>query len=262
MPRERLERTIRLDVEYDGTDYCGFQIQPNGQTIQGELEAALLRLTGAPIRVHGAGRTDAGVHALGQVVSFWTDHPMPDERFAEALNRLLPDGIGVWRSARADEGFHARFSAVGKVYEYHLLRSRYRRPVTSRFAEPVHPWPDVAAMNAAMECLVGRHDFSGYTAAGGKSVDRVRTIASAEWTEGGEGAFLRIQADGFLYKMVRNIVGTALEIGIGRRAVTSMSEVLDGGDRSQAGPTAAARGLRLVRVLYSAAEASAGRQAR
>ncbi|HOS94109.1 MAG TPA: tRNA pseudouridine(38-40) synthase TruA [Armatimonadota bacterium] len=250
MPRERHERILRLDVEYDGTDYCGFQIQPNGPTIQGALEAALLRLTGVPIRVHGAGRTDAGVHALGQVVSFRTDYPMPDERFAEVLNRLLPESIAVWQSGRADEGFHARFSAIGKVYEYHLLRSRHRRPIASRFAEPVHPWPDVLAMNAAMECLLGRHDFSGFTAAGGKANDRVRTIASAQWTENDEGAFLRIQADGFLYKMVRNIVGTALEIGIGRRPVSWMAEVLDSGDRSKAGPTAAARGLRLVRVLY------------
>jgi len=246
----RPERNLRLVLEYDGTDYSGFQIQPRVRTIQGEAEAALRRLTGSAVRVHGAGRTDAGVHAVGQVVSFTTECAVPADRMAPALNRFLPDDIVVRASGEAEPEFHARYSATGKIYEYRLIRGRFRAPVRGRFAQHIDPWPDVRAMDEASQCLVGAHDFAAFMAAGGSTSETVKTVRSAEWTEDAAGARFRIEGDGFLYRMVRNIVGTALEIGLGRRPVEAMAAVLTGRDRSEAGPTAPPRGLCLVEVLY------------
>lgn len=248
--RTELDRNLRVTLEYDGTDYSGFQIQPKARTVQGELERALQRLTRCAIRVQGAGRTDAGAHATGQVVSFRTDCSIPDDRLPAGLNRLLPQDMVVVDAERVADSFHARYSAKAKVYEYRLIRGGARAPVRGRFAHHVRPWPDVGRMGEATQSLVGTHDFAAFAASGGKAEDTVRTLTQIAVSEDERGAVFRIEGDGFLYKMVRNIVGTALEVGIGTRPMEDMVRILERGDRRLAGATAPAKGLCLVQVRY------------
>ena len=244
------ERNIRLIVEYDGTDYAGFQIQPNAPTIQGELERALERLTKEQVRVYGASRTDAGVHALGQVVNFRSGCSIPDERFREGLNRLLPQAIAVRLSERVPEEFHARKWAKSKVYRYTLLRSPTRAPVRGRFACPIGDELELEAMRRATEALLGERDFASFASAGGHNEITVRRVMRAEWVEEGEFVHFVIEANAFLYKMVRNIVGTLLLVGRGKLAPEEMERIIAARDRTQAGPTAPACGLCLVEVKY------------
>ena len=246
-------RNLRLLIEYDGTDFCGFQRQPQAPTIQGELEKQLQRLLGEPVRVSGAGRTDAGVHALGQVVSFHTAVGIPVERLPVALGNLLPRGIVVKEAAEAPSGFHARKSASRKRYQYTVLEQPAPSALLGRFCLVRAGRLDVAAMAAGLRHLVGRHDFSAFQAAGSSARSPVRTVYGAAVRRVGRFVVMVVEADGFLYQMVRIMADLALAIGAGESPPAAAREALLG--RQRAGAAAPPHGLCLMKVTYEAGDA-------
>lgn len=243
---------IVLTVAYDGTDYCGFQRQrPGGKpSIQQVLEESLESLLGHPVRIAAAGRTDAGVHAEGQVINFRSPTAIPVDRLPYALNRLLPPDIVVQAAAEAEAGFHARFSARSKVYRYTIWRAPFPSPFLRRYAWHRPGDLDVEGMIRAAVHLVGRRDFSALAGAGRPVRDAVRTVLRCEVASEPPRLLVRVEADGFLYKMVRNIVGTLVEVGRGRWEAERIPRILASRDRRQAGPTAPALGLCLEEVHY------------
>lgn len=244
-------RNIRCVVEYDGTDFFGFQRQPGRETIQGCLERAVATLTGEQVTVHGAGRTDAGVHAEGQVVNFFTTSRIPIERWPYALNSCLPGAIVVKAADHVSADFHARKSAVAKTYRYTIWNAPFPSALWGRFSYHVALPLDVAAMREAAALLVGRHDFAAFQAAGSTPVrSTVRHLQRLEIVRDGPRIDVVAKADGFLYHMVRNIVGTLLLVGGGRRTPEWVGEVLTSRRRELAGPTAPAHGLCLLLVEY------------
>ena len=241
---------IKLTVEYDGTQYCGWQVQPNGVTVQQRLNEAVLAVTGEITMVTGSGRTDSGVHALGQVAHFETSSSIPPERFAAALNSALPQDIRVVSSEAAEEGFHARFCAKKKTYCYKMYLSGTVRPLYDRYAAQVSFPVNVLAMQEAARAFVGEHDFSSFMASGSEVKDTVRTVYDARVTVDGELLSFTVCGNGFLYNMVRIMAGTLVEVGGGRLTVTDVKQALDGSCRALAGKTMPARGLTLVSVEY------------
>lgn len=251
--RERV-RNIALVLEYDGTDLLGFQYQVDGRTVQGELETALLKITGESIRVAGAGRTDAGVHAAGQVATFTTLSKLNTERLRAALNAQLPADVVVRSVADAPVGFHARFSAIGRTYVYRVWNDETPTALWRRFALHRRRPLDVDTMNEAARPILGTHDFSSFAGSIGSAAvtrSRVREVESADWTRQGPFVELQISANAFLPHMVRNLVGTFLLVGEGKIAAESVAAILEARDRRLAGPTAPARGLCLARVEYA-----------
>lgn len=246
-------RTLKLVLQYDGTDYVGWQRQAVGTSIQGLLEDALLPIEGRRVVVHGAGRTDAGVHALGQVASLTLTATLDAVTLARALNAVLPADVRVVHAAEADADFHARFSASAKVYEYRFLIGPYATPFLRRYALHVIAPLDVEALRAASRALVGTHDFAAFQGTGSEVHTSVRTVRRLDWRGGGSPELplvMEIEGDGFLRHMVRNIAGTLLDVGIGRRDPAHIAEVLRSRDRARAGNTAPAHGLFLKDVLY------------
>lgn len=243
-------RTIRLLLEYDGTKFHGWQVQPRGPTIQGELEAALLRITGKPVRVSGSGRTDAGVHALGQVASFTSTARLDAAAFRRALNSLLPRAITVLEAQEAPRGFEARFAATGKLYRYRVLARSSPSPLERERSWHVPQPLDLAQMRAAASHLVGRHDFSAFRATGCAAANPVRTLRLCAIARDGDLLIFELEAEGFLRMMVRNIVGTLVETGRGRYSAGEVREILGGRDRARAGIAAPPQGLYLVHVGY------------
>ena len=242
-------RTVRLCVAYDGTDFHGWQRQPGQRTVQGVLEDALAEMLQPDVPgLRGAGRTDAGVHARGQVASFRTDTRVPGGALRYALARLLPPDVRVLASVDAPEGFDARRSALARRYAYRLARAE--DPLLERFAWRPRRWPDAAGLSAATRVLEGRHDFSSFCSAGGADSSRICEVRRAEWRAWEGGLLLEIEADHFLYHMVRSIVGTALALAGSPAADRRMSAVLEARARSAAGPTAPAHGLCLEAVIY------------
>lgn len=239
--------TIRLLVAYDGTDFSGFQAQPGPRTVQGELERVLEALCGEPVRVTGSGRTDAGVHALGQVVSF--DAPLDAEAVLGGIQGLLPQDVTVVDAARGPDGFHARRSARWRAYTYLIWNDSVRHPVLDRFAAHVRRPVDDPALAEAIAAVVGTHDFRSFARVR-EDQSPVRTVLEATCEREGPLLRIRIAAESFLHQMVRSIVGTALDVATGRRQAASMAKALLAGDRSAAGPVAPARGLALVDVGY------------
>ncbi len=244
--------TFKLTLSYDGTDFSGWQAQPGRRTVQGVLREAWLEITGETVRMTATSRTDAGVHALGQVVGIETQSQLPAEQLLRGLNAKLPFDV-VLRSVEAvAEGFHATHDAVGKRYRY-LLHNERRRPLFDRHLVWHLPKPlDVEAMQRAGGVLVGKHDFASFQSTGSPRDCTVRTITAVEIGRGGADdparVWIDISGDGFLYNMVRNIVGTLVDVGAGRRPVEWMSEVLAACDRRAAGQTAPAQGLMLMEV--------------
>lgn len=242
---------ICCTVEYDGTDFYGFQRQSELVTVQGVIEKALSRLTRAATTIHGAGRTDAGVHARGQVFNFKTETNIPVERWPMALNSRLPDTVVVTGARRVPDDFHARISAGDKVYEYNVRNAPLPSVFTDRFALHVRQPLDVRRMEAAAASLVGRHDFGAFRATGSTPVrSTVRNLTRLDVQQEGPMITMTAQADGFLYHMMRNIVGSLLLVGQGKREPEWLKDVLRSGRRELAGPTAPARGLCLVAVKY------------
>ncbi|RMH38823.1 MAG: tRNA pseudouridine(38-40) synthase TruA [Deltaproteobacteria bacterium] len=243
-------RTIKLVVEYDGTDLAGWQRQANGPTVQEHLERALAAMTGGPVAVIGASRTDAGVHALGQVAHFRTGAAIPEHGFRRGLNALLPPAIAVVGCERAPDDFHARFWALGKHYRYRVLARPDRSPLWRRTAWH-RPRPlDVDAMRAAAAHLVGEHDFSAFRAAGCTARTATRRVTAIDIDRTGDLVDIHVRGDAFLRNMVRIIAGTLVEVGEGRRAPEAVADALGSRDRTRAGQTAPARGLTLVSVAY------------
>ncbi len=252
-------RTLRLVLEYDGTGFHGWQAQPGRaerRTVQAVVELALERLLGEPVTVHGAGRTDAGVHALGQVASVVLERAtMAPEAIRDGLNALLPEDVAVRLVEDAPAGFHARKSAIGKHYRYLLLCRQARAPLLRRRVWHRRGRLDLEAMARAAVPLVGRHDFSAFRAAAGQAKHPVRTLRRltvAPDPAGEVEGLVRIdlEADGFLMHMARILVGTLVEVGRGRLAPEATAAILAGRDRRAAGPTAPAHGLYLVAVRY------------
>lgn len=245
---------LRLLVQYDGTDFEGWQEQPGEhRTVQGCLRAALVTLARRPAKVAlvGAGRTDAGVHARGQVAHATLDTRLEPRELLRALNALLPTDLAVCGLAPAAPGFHARRDARSKHYRYRLWTGRIRAPLCARFAHHVPARLDVTAMQRAARAFIGTHDFRSLCAAGSRPASTLRNLSrvAVEGELGGELS-IEVEGDGFLRHMVRNLVGTLLEVGRGHRGADSIPQLLAQLDRSAAGPTAPARGLQLVRVDY------------
>ncbi|SEC19315.1 tRNA pseudouridine(38-40) synthase TruA [Paenibacillus sp. GP183] len=252
-------RNLRFIISYNGTAYSGFQTQPRGNTIQDELERSIKQLTGEKVKIISSGRTDAGVHARGQVINFLTNSAIPIERWCLALNTRLPNDIVVLTAEEVPLDFHSRKAAKRKTYCYAIRMARFPN-VFHRNFEFHHYTPlDVEAMREALECLIGEHDFSSFCTVRTDKEIRVRTIyearietAADEMTDEPKIGRLRviITGSGFLYNMVRIIVGTLFQIGEGKRASSDMRRILEARDRSQAGPTAEAIGLTLWQVEY------------
>lgn len=263
-------RNIRLTLAYDGADFAGWQVQPDARTVQGELERAINQLTGETVRVLSAGRTDAGVHALGQVANFHTESAIPADKWRPALQGVLPPDIAIRESTEVPLEFHATYSAVSKRYRYLLRTALVDDPFLRRYAWRVSADLDVPAMAAAVQALRGTHDFRCFETEWPNKATSVRTVLDvavrrlerwSAWTaaplpaaavspDAGEFIAVEIEADGFLYNMVRAIVGTLVNVGRGKWPVGALARAIESQDRSQAGETAPARGLYLVAVRY------------
>ena len=242
---------VKLVLAYDGTRYVGWQVQPNGPSVQAEVERALSTLHGSPRRATAAGRTDAGVHAAGQVVSFPEERPLPLRAYVQGMNALLPEDVAVREATLRPDGFDARRSARGKRYRYRIENGATRDPLTRRISWQLFRPLDVAAMRAAAAPLLGRHDFAAFQAADCEAHHAVRDVGRLEVAgDPGDRIEVVVEATAFVKHMVRNVVGTLVEVGLGRRAPDSIGELLASRDRRRAGPTAPAQGLCLEAVFY------------
>jgi tRNA pseudouridine38-40 synthase len=241
---------IKLIIEYDGTRYHGWQIQSTGLTIQAVLEQAISTFLGLPTRVIGAGRTDAGVHAFGQVANFFCDGEADLHRIQRGLNALTPEDIAIRDVEFVSDAFDARRDGRSRLYEYRILNRPSPSPFHLKYAWHVHDPLDLASMQEAIACLHGEHDFSSFRAAGCDAVHAVRKVYQTSLKQQGDFLVYTIEATGFLRHMVRNIIGTLVEVGRRQRSPTSMAELLEARDRTKAGPTAPAHGLFLMEVKY------------
>lgn len=241
---------IRLDIEYDGTAYSGWQRQKNAPSVQETLEAAVRSATGERVALHGSGRTDAGVHALGQVAHFDTRTRIPPEQVAFALNFYLPDDIRVLRSSEVPDSFHARFGATSKTYRYVYRNHAQRSAVFRNFCAHEPRLLDIGAMRRAAAHLEGEHDFRSFCARAEDEKGTVRTVSSIEIRREGPYVILDVTGNGFLHNMVRIMAGTLAQVGKGNLEADDMPAILEARDRRRAGPTAPASGLFLVGVRY------------
>lgn len=258
----------KITLSYDGTDFHGWQVQPGLLTIQGLLAEAIERITGENVLPQGSGRTDAGVHALAQVASFSLAAPIPAENLQRALNRTLPSAIRILSAESVSPDFHARHSAQSKWYEYRIFRGELCPPWIARYAYALN-WPlQLDALHAAAEVFLGEHDFSSFAASDPDASERavmempengngapgregnVREIYASSWSVQDDMLLYRVHGNGFLHHMVRNLVGTMLDTGRGQICSGDLPGILAARDRSAAGPTAPARGLFLMRVIY------------
>ncbi|NKB82326.1 MAG: tRNA pseudouridine(38-40) synthase TruA [Nitrospirales bacterium] len=243
--------TYKLILEYDGTAYAGWQCQPDQPTIQASLESVLQDITQAPVAVIAAGRTDAGVHALGQVVSFRSDKPLTDPEWMRALNGLLPKDISVKHIERVADTFHARYNALAKIYEYRILNCPYRSALKHERVWHISQSLNIRAMQQASDLFLGKHDFSSFQASRTDTENPVCTIQQLRLIREKSILRIHIQADRFLKHMVRALVGTLVEIGRGKRDPANITGILNSIDRRCAGRTAPPQGLYLVHVFYN-----------
>lgn len=245
---------VKMVVAYDGTAYHGWQIQPNGISIQQVLNETLSELLGEEITVTGASRTDAGVHSLGNVCVFDTTTRMPAEKISYALNQRLPEDIVVQESCEVDESFHPRFSKSRKTYEYRILNRKMRMPTRRLDTYFFHYDLNLEAMQKAASYVVGVHDFKSFCSANSQSETTVREIYSCTVEKDGDIITIRVTGNGFLYNMVRILAGTLIQIGDGRKSPEDMIKILEACDRGAAGPTAPACGLTMIGLEYEETE--------
>lgn len=255
-------KRIKLTVAYDGTNYHGWQVQPNAVTIEGKLNEAISELTKETIQVIGASRTDAGVHALGNVAVFDTESRIPGGKFSYALNQRLPDDIVIQQSQEVDKDFHPRYCTCEKTYEYVILNRKFPLPEYRNTAFFYYGDLDIKAMQEATKAFLGEHDFASFCSAGAQVKTTVRTIYELTVEKKDNDMIcIRVRGNGFLYNMVRIIAGTLLEVGKGNIEAKSLENRIAAADRSQAGPTAPARGLKLIRIQYISDSASCTQEA-
>jgi tRNA pseudouridine38-40 synthase len=244
-------KNFKLTIEYDGTRYCGWQRQADSPTIQAEIERAIGIMTRCPVTLHGAGRTDAGVHAFGQAASFHAETRLNPDEMRKGLNSLLPPDIAVADCRQVPDDFHARYWAKSKVYHYRILNRECRPAVGRNYAWFIHRPLDWAGMRRAAALLIGCRDFKAFESAGSPRAHTTRTVIAAQWQDEPEGrAVFQIEADGFLRGMVRNIVGTLVGVGLGRLDGGRIPDILASRDRRQAGAAAPPQGLFLMEVRY------------
>lgn len=242
-------RNLKLTIQYDGTKYCGWQKQPNSSGIQGTIEYAIYEITKEKVNIIGSGRTDAGVHALGQVANFKTNSNIPAARIPDALNAKLPKDISIIDCQEVSDDFHSRYSATGKIYRYLIYNKPYRSPLYKGISYHVRYDLDIEKMRVEAQSLLGTHEFKGFMSSGSSVKDTVRTIHNISIEESGDLIVLEVEGNGFLYNMVRIIVGTLVDIGRGR-IDKSLEEIIASQDRGEAGHTAPAHGLFLKKVHY------------
>ena len=251
-------RRIKLTIAYDGSAYCGWQVQPNGLTVQEVLNKTLSDWLGEDIKTIGASRTDAGVHALGNVAVFDTDARMPGDKFSYALNTRLPEDIRIQESREMPMEFHPRFTETIKTYEYKILNRRFPDPLRRTDSFFWYGNLDLEKMQQAASYIEGTHDFRSFAAVGGNTSDEegssVRTIYKTELWKENEMIHFRITGNGFLYNMVRIITGTLMEVGKGNLQPEELPAIIEAKDRCKAGPTARACGLTLLQIRYPAWE--------
>ena len=248
------KKRIKLIVSYDGTNYCGWQIQINGITVEEVLNREISRLLGEEIAVIGASRTDSGVHSLGNVAVFDTCSKIPPEKMCFAINQRLPEDIRIEDSCEVPLDFHPRYCNSIKTYEYQILNRRFDIPTLRLYTHFVYMPLDVEKMKQAAAYLVGEHDFKSFCSARAQVQTTVRTIYSLDVTKTGEIIHIRISGNGFLYNMVRIIVGTLMKVGLKVYPPEHVKEILEACDRNAAGPKAPARGLTLVKIEYPIVE--------
>lgn len=243
-------RRIKLTVAYDGTNYCGWQIQPNGITVEEVLNRALSRLTGEELRVTGASRTDAGVHARGNIAVFDTASTIPAERFAYAVNPLLPEDIAVVNSEEVPQDWHPRCQNSVKTYEYRILNREMPDPLRRKYTWHVSFPLDIDKMRTAAEYLKGEHDFRSFCSIHTGAATTVRTVYMLDIGKTGDEIVIRISGNGFLYNMVRIIAGTLTEVGRGFRTPGNVKKILEAEEREKSGATAPPQGLTLISIEY------------
>ncbi len=250
-------KNIRLLIAFDGTDFNGWQLQPDAPTIQGEIERNLAIIHNRKVTLHGAGRTDAGVHARGMVAHFHTEKSMTAEAFLKGLNSMLPNSIRILDAKEVDNSFHSRFSAKSKTYHYTIFNGEILMPQERLYALHVRPKLNIDAMQQCLQVIRGTHDFGCFETAGSRDLTTpcergsIRTIYEGDITNKKTNFYLiTITGDGFLRHMVRNIVGTTLEVGLGRRTLKGFEAAFFSKKRSEAGSTAPAHGLTLYRIFY------------
>ena len=241
---------VRLIVAYDGTNYHGWQIQKNAVTVEEILQQALCDLLQEPIELVGASRTDAGVHDRGNVAVFDTHTRIPAEKIAIAVNQRLPEDIRVMQSEEVEEQFHPRYAESEKTYEYHISNVPIQLPTRRLYSYFVYLPLDVEKMQEAAKLFVGEHDFAGFCSAKSQVQTTVRTIYDCQVEKEGDEICIRVRGNGFLYNMVRIIAGTLVEVGLGRRKLSTVSQAIEKADRSLAGPTAPPEGLTLIKIEY------------
>jgi tRNA pseudouridine38-40 synthase len=248
---QHMVKNFKMIIEYDGTDYHGWQRQKEDRSVQGEIEKALLAMTARQVVLYASGRTDAGVHACGQTASFRCDTELAPEAIQKGLNSLLPDDIVIKDCRRVDESFHARYDARSKIYNYKMLNRCLPSAIGRQYALFIRRKLNTAAMRLAMAHIIGSHDFKAFEGTGSPRSHTTRNVMAVELTENADGQVtFKIEADGFLRFMVRNIVGTLLDVGLGKTTPEEFKKILESKDRSQAGATAPAHGLFLMEVKY------------
>ena len=244
-------RNIKLTIRYDGTEYSGWQFQRNSRkTIQAVIQRAIKKITGEKSHLTGSGRTDAGVHAMAQIANFKTGSKIPLKNIQMALNSILPDDIVIYDAKVADPKFDAQRSAQSKLYRYTIMNADYLDPFIKRYAAKIFYKIDIARMKEAARYLIGRHDFKAFQAVDGVERNSVRTVKYIAIKKSADLIYIDIEADGFLYNMVRNIAGTLVDVGRGKCTVDSVAVMLRRKDRRLSGPTMPAKGLALVKVRY------------
>lgn len=243
-------KNIKLTIEYDGTNYHGWQVQPNAITVQQIVKEAIEKLTKEDINLIGASRTDEGVHAYGQVANFSTNSTILPEKFSYAINSFLPEDIVIVKSELVDEDFHSRYDTKGKKYRYIIYNREMKSALLNNRAYHVRKKIDVNIMKEAAKFLVGKHDFSSFKSSGGSAKTSVRTIHDIVIEEKDDMITIEVSGDGFLYNMVRIIAGTLVEFGVEKRNPSDMLDILESKDRRKAGKTAPSQGLYLVEIYY------------